>query len=87
MSTSRSLPSLPSPGPVSAVRRRIASGYVALVTPVGPRGALRTAGAAGIAEGVFLLLISFVAPVGTLALLTLVAGEVAFVASFAPTRE
>ena len=38
------------------------------------------------AEGVFLLLIATVAPVGQLAVLCLIAGEVAFVTSFAPGR-
>lgn len=67
----------------AVVRREV---WLALVEPVWPRGHLRLLGAAGIAEGLFLLLISGTAPVGEVGLLTLVAGETAFVASFAPAR-
>lgn len=68
---------------VAAARREA---WLALVEPVWPRGHLRLLGAAGIVEGLFLLLISGTAPVGEIGLLTLVAGETAFVASFAPAR-
>ncbi|BDZ49988.1 hypothetical protein GCM10025867_22290 [Frondihabitans sucicola] len=61
-----------------------AEAWLALVEPVWPRGFVRLLGLVGIVEGVFLLLISGTAPVGEVGTLTLLAGETAFVASFAP---
>ena len=68
----------------SIARGARAEAWLTLVEPVWPRGFVRLLGLAGIAEGVFLLLISGTAPVGEIGSLTLLAGETAFVASFAP---
>lgn len=70
--------------PGSVARRARAEAWLTLVEPTWPRGFVRLLGLAGIVEGVFLLLISGTAPVGEIGLLTLLAGETAFVASFAP---
>jgi hypothetical protein len=73
--------------PLAALTRAARAGaWLTLTAPVWPRGFVRLLGLAGIVEGVFLLLISGTAPVGELATLTLLAGETAFVASFAPAR-
>jgi hypothetical protein len=74
---------LVAPSPLRALAREA---YLAVVAPVGFRGLVRLAGMALIVEGIFLTLISFTAPVGQLALLTLLVGEFAFVASFVPAR-
>jgi hypothetical protein len=68
----------------SITRAARAEAWLTIVEPVWPRGFVRLLGLAGIAEGVFLLLISGTAPVGEVGVLTLLAGETAFVASFAP---
>jgi hypothetical protein len=72
------------PGGASLWRRARAEAWLTLVEPEWPRGFVRLLGLAGLAEGAFLLLISGTAPVGEIGMLTLIAGETAFVASFAP---
>jgi hypothetical protein len=57
--------------------------YLTIVSPTWPWGYLRLAGMALIAEGLFLLLFALAVPVGGLALISLLVGEGAFVASFA----
>jgi hypothetical protein len=68
----------------SAGRAFVAEAYLTIVSPAWPWGYLRLAGIALSAEGLFLLLLSVSVPVGGLGLLSLLVGEGAFVASFAP---
>jgi len=71
--------------PASLFDRARAEAWLSLTAPTTPRDFVRLLGIAGIVEGVFLLLISGAAPVAPLGTLTLLAGETAFVASFAPS--
>ncbi|MCU1527604.1 MAG: hypothetical protein JWP75_1367 [Frondihabitans sp.] len=68
----------------NAARAALAEVYLTIVSPTWPWGYLRVAGLALITEGLFLMLVSVSVPVGGLALLSLLVGEGAFVASFAP---
>lgn len=58
--------------------------WLTLVSPTWPRGYLRLLGAAGVVEGVFLLLVATVVPILGVALPCLVAGAVVFALSFWP---
>lgn len=73
-------------GRPSLGHRVITEAWLTLVSPAWPRGHLRLLGAAGVVEGVFLLLIATLVPITTLAVACLVAGVVVFTLSFVRFR-
>ncbi|GAA4670022.1 hypothetical protein [Frondihabitans cladoniiphilus] len=70
----------------SGLRGLAADAYLWVVAPTGFRGGARLIGLGLVAEGLFLAVVSAAVPVGNLALLSVLVGEGAFVASFVPGR-